>query len=222
METHILKVKTVSRVTHNVLRIVIEKPPQYSFKSGQATEVSINKPGWKDEKRPFTFTSLPVDSNLEFTIKIYPSHKGVTNELLNLKTGDELIIGDAWGNINYMGEGAFIAGGAGVTPFISILRNLHSKNKMGDNKLIFANDKEEDIINKEEFENILGDNFINILSQQKTSKYAYGYITETFLKKNIPDFSKFVYLCGPPSMMEAVEKLLANLNVPSVSIIKEK
>jgi ferredoxin-NADP reductase len=222
METHILKVKAVSRVTHNVLRIVIEKPSQYNFKSGQATDVSINKPGWQDKMRPFTFTCLPEDDHLEFTIKTYPSHKGVTNELLKLNKGDELIITDSWGAIDYQGEGTFIAGGAGVTPFISILRNLHSKNKMGDNKLIFANDKEEDIINKEEFENILGDNFINILSQQKTSKYAYGYITETLLKKNIPDFSKFVYLCGPPSMMEAVEKQLANLNVPSESIIKEK
>lgn len=142
--------------------------------------------------------------------------------LMNLKEGEELIIENSWGAINYLGEGAFIAGGAGVTPFISILRDLHSKNKMGDNKVIFANDKEEDIINKEEFENILGDNFINILSQQKTSKYAYGYITETFFKKNILDFSKFVYLCGPPSMMEAVEKQLANLNVAPESIIKEK
>lgn len=45
METHILKVEAVSHVTHNVLRIVTEKPPQYHFEPGQATEVSINKPG---------------------------------------------------------------------------------------------------------------------------------------------------------------------------------
>ena len=222
MNLHTIRVRSVEKTTHNVLRIVTEKPPQYHFESGQATEVSINKPGWEDEKRPFTFTSLPQDDYLEFVIKVYPTHQSVTNELLNLKEGEELIIENAWGAINYLGEGTFIAGGAGVTPFISILRNLHAQNKLGNNKLIFANDLETDIIYKEAFEKIMGDNFINILSQQKTAKYAYGYITETFLKKNIPDFGKFVYLCGPPPMMAAVEKQLANLKVSSELIIKEK
>lgn len=221
METHILKVKSVTHVTHNVLRIALVKPPQYSFESGQATDVSINKPEWKDEKRPFTFTCLPEDDHLEFTIKTYPSHKGVTNELLKLEEGDELIIRDSWGAINYQGEGTFIAGGAGVTPFISILRNLHSQNKMGGNKLIFANDKEEDIINKEEFKNILGDNFINILSKEELEPYEHGHITEEFLKSKVSDFSKYFYLCGPPSMEEAVEKILLNLHVDPKAIIRE-
>lgn len=101
METHILKVKSVVHVMHNVLRILTTKPLGYSFKSGQATELSINKPEWKDKKRPFTFTNLPDDDDLEFTIKAYTSHQGVTNELQNLQNGDELSIGDSWGNIEY-------------------------------------------------------------------------------------------------------------------------
>ncbi len=222
METHILKVKSVAHATHNVLRIVIQKPPQYSFQSGQATDVSINKPGWQDELRPFTFTCLPEDDHLEFTIKTYPLHKGVTNELLKLNKGDELIIRDSWGAINYKGEGTFIAGGAGVTPFISILRNLHSKNKMGGSKLIFANDKEEDIINKEEFEKILGGNFINILSQDKSDHYDHGYITEDFLKSKVTDFTKYFYVCGPPPMIDAIKNVLANLNVDPKMIIEEE
>lgn len=222
MKTHILKVKSVVHVTHNVLKIVTVKPPQYSFNPGQATELSINKPGWQDKKRPFTFTSLPDDDFLEFTIKAYPPHKGVTNELLRLSKGDELIIGDSWGAINYQGEGTFIAGGAGVTPFISILRNLHSQNIMGGNQLIFANDKEEDIINKEEFENILGDSFINILSLEKPDKYEHGYITEDFIKSKVSDFTQYFYLCGPPPMMKAVEIILVNLHVDPKTIIKEK
>ena len=222
METHILKVIAVTHATHNVLRIQTVKPPQYSFESGQATDVSINKPGWQDEMRPFTFTCLPEDDYLEFTIKTYPSHKGVTNELLKLNKGDELIIRDSWGAINYKGEGTFIAGGAGVTPFISILRNLHSKNKIGESKLIFANDKEEDIINKEEFEKILGGNFINILSQDESNKYEHGYITADFLKSNVADFAKYFYVCGPPPMIDAIKNVLANLNVDPKMIIEEE
>src|SRR5688572_9468624 len=124
-----VKIESIKKVTHDVLQIVTEKPSAYSFKPGQATEVSINKDGWKNKKRPFTFTSLPANDYLEFTIKTYPLHKGVTSELLSLKKNDELILHDVFGAITYKGEGVYIAGGAGVTPFISILRYLKASNE---------------------------------------------------------------------------------------------
>jgi predicted ferric reductase len=94
--------------------------------------VSINTPNLKT-KRPFTFTSLNDNDYLEFIIKIYDSNDGVT-ELGKLKQGDELLIHDVWGAIEYK-EGVFIAGGAGVTPFIAILRQLQAENKIANNKL---------------------------------------------------------------------------------------
>jgi ferredoxin-NADP reductase len=93
MEQNVVKVKSVEKATHDVLRIVTEKPKNYNFNPGQATDVAINKDGWQKELRPFTFTCLPDDNYLEFNIKTYPPHKGVTNELLNLRPNDELIIG---------------------------------------------------------------------------------------------------------------------------------
>jgi len=222
MEQHTVKVKSVENATHNVLRIVLEKPRKYIFTPGQATKISINKDGWIKEKRPFTFTSLPDNAYLEFTIKTYPSHQGVTNELLKLKPGDELLLGDSWGTIGYKGEGTFIADGAGVTPFISIFRYLNSKKGIGDNKLIFANRTKADIINKNEFEKILGKNFINILSDEKTGEQAHGHITEEFLKKSGIDLNMHFYVCGPPPMMDAIEKLLLNLNIDQKLIVKEE
>jgi len=47
---------------------------------------------------------------------------------LKLVKEDELILHDVFGAISYMGEGVFIAGGAGITPFISIFRYLKLKN----------------------------------------------------------------------------------------------
>ena len=146
MKNSIVKIKSIQHITHDVLQIVTEKPGHFNFTPGQATEISINKSRWKTEKRPFTFTSLPGSDFLEFTIKTYPTHKGVTNELLQLKKNDELILHDVFGAIAYKGEGIFIAGGAGVTPFICILRYLQSLNKIGENKLIFANKTKGDII----------------------------------------------------------------------------
>ncbi|MFV8326482.1 flavodoxin reductase [Flavobacterium sp. ZS1P14] len=222
MEKHIIKVKSIKNITHDVVQIVATKPENYVFSPGQATEISINKMGWKDKKNPFTFTSLPENDYLEFTIKTYPSHKGVTNELLKLKKDDELIVHEVFGYITYKGEGVFIAGGAGITPFISIFRDLQSKKKIGNNTLIFANKTKADIILESEFKNILGINFINILSDEKLEGYAHGQITKDFIKINTDTRDKLFYICGPPPMMEAIERQLIDLNVSKKSIVKEK
>jgi ferredoxin-NADP reductase len=221
MLQHHVKVKSINFLTHDVLRIVTEKPENYNFTPGQATEISINRNGWDEVKGPFTFTCLPDDYDLEFTIKTYPSHKGITNQLLQLKKGNGLILHDVFGAISYKGEGLFIAGGAGVTPFISILRYLKSKNKLGNNKLIFANKTKADIILEEEFKNLLGSNFINILSDEKVEGYANGQITESFIRANTDIVINMFYVCGPPAMMAEIEMQLARIGVNEKAIIKE-
>ena len=222
MKQHLVKIKSIKLITHDVLKIVTEKPQPYNFNPGQATEVAINKNGWKDEKRPFTFTCLPDNDYLEFTIKTYPSRKSVTNELLKLKKNDELILHDVFGAIAYKGEGVFIAGGAGVTPFVSIFRYLQSKNEIGNNKLIFANKTKADIIFEQEFKKLLGNNFINILSDENMKGYAHGQINLDFLNANILIINQHFYVCGPPPMMDAIEKELKHLKVDAKNIVKEE
>lgn len=222
MEKITLKIQSTSFVTHDVKSFVLDRPEGFSFEPGQAAEVSINKEGWRDEKRPFTFTSLPEDDQLEFVIKTYPSRKGVTNELLETKENDELILHDVFGAIKYKGPGIFIAGGAGVTPFISILRKLKKENKVAGNKLIFGNKKSKDIILEDEFKALLGDNFINILSDEKTRNYDRGLIDRNYLEKHMGDRDQKYYVCGPPSMMELVLGALKELEISEDSIVKEE
>lgn len=221
MEEHIVRILSVEPVTHDVRRFRVEKPAGYGFVPGQATEVSVNKPGWKDEKRPFTFTCLNLDPYLEFTIKIYSSHNGVTNELGQLKAGGELILRDVWGAIQYRGKGVFIAGGAGVTPFISIFRDLRTRNEASGNTLIFANKTRADIILENEFTELLGGSFVNILSQEKTDGLNYGHISKPFLRSIIKDFDTNFYVCGPPPMMDLVISLLKDFGVEQNSITIE-
>ena len=94
-----LKILSIEFVTRDVLQILTERPPSLEFTPGQAADISINKDGWKEEIRPFTFTSLPDDPFLQFTIKTYPERKGVTNELRGLKRKDELILHGVFGAI---------------------------------------------------------------------------------------------------------------------------
>ena len=221
-EEHIVKIINVENVTHNVKRFTLSKPDNYIFTPGQATDIVINKPEWLKERRPFTFTSLNEWDRLEFTIKIYSDHEGVTNELGKLKVGDELILHDIWGAIHYKGEGVFIAGGAGITPFIAIFRQLNKDGKLGNNQLIFSNKTSKDIILKDEFEQILGDNFINTLTQEKIEKYDNNIINEDYLKEKIKNLDQYFYICGPDPMIEAISNELQNIGVHKDKIVIEE
>lgn len=221
-EEHIVKILETEYVTHNVKRFKVSKPGSYKYKPGQATDVVINLPDWKGERRPFTFTSLNEWDSLEFTIKIYDDHKGVTNELGKLNAGDELILHDVFGAIIYKGEGTFIAGGAGVTPFIAIFRQLRKDGTLGNNKLIFSNRTVKDIILKDEFEKMLGKNFINTITDEQTDKYDKRKIDGSYLKEKIKDLSQYFYICGPDAMVESIQKNLHKLGVEKNKIVIEQ
>ncbi|QNL21467.1 flavodoxin reductase [Hyphobacterium sp. CCMP332] len=222
MSTYKIQVVEIKERTHDTFSFVTTKPKDYQFKPGQATELSILKEGWEDEKRPFTFTSLPGGEHLEFTIKTYPSHEGVTNELRKVKTGDSFEIGDAWGAIEYKGKGVFLAGGAGITPFIAILRHLQREDNLAGHKLIFANKSPEDIILKDELHTLLGENFINILDDNGNTDHPEGRIDKDFLKKHISDFDQHFYVCGPDKFNEAMIGYLKELGANAESVVFEE
>ena len=222
MAQHIVKITAIEPVTYNVKRFIVERPANYEFIPGQATDVCINTPEWKTELRPFTFTGLNTWDHLEFTIKIYPDHHGVTDQLGKLKKGDELILHDVFGAIHYQGEGTFIAGGAGITPFIAIFRQLDKENKPGNNKLIFSNRTSKDIILKDELTELFGNNFVNTLTREKTSLYDNNRIDRKYLLQNISDFSQFFYICGPDEMVEDIQHLLTALGADDKKIITEQ
>jgi ferredoxin-NADP reductase len=221
-EEHTVKILKVENVTHNVKRFTLSKPENYRFTPGQATDITIDLPAWKNERRPFTFTALNDWDTLEFTIKIYDDHNGVTNELGKLKPGDQLIIHDVFGAIHYKGEGVFIAGGAGVTPFIAILRSLYKEDKIGNNKLIFSNNTKADIILKDEFERMLGKNFINTLTKEKTDEYDNEKIDQNYLGNKVNNFNQYFYICGPDAMVEDIHKDLLALGVKEDKIVIEE
>lgn len=208
---NIVKIIEVNSVTHDVKQFKTEKPKAYDFTPGHATEVSINKEDWRDEKRPFTFTSLNDDDYLEFIIKTYPDHNGVTEQFDQLKPGDELIVRDTWGAIEYKGAGYIIAGGAGITPYIAMLRELQKENKLDGIKLIYTNKTDKDIILKEELDAMLKENATYVITDQDSTDYTKAYINKDFLKRNIEDFDGKFYVCGPPKMTAEVGKTLKDL-----------
>jgi ferredoxin-NADP reductase len=221
METHVVKILSITKVTHDVLQIRTEKPAGYAFVPGQATEVAIQHADWINERRPFTFTSLPSADFLEFTIKTYPAHKGVTNHLLSLVPGDALVVHEVWGAISYKGPGLFIAGGAGVTPFLAIFRQLAQEGKLQGNRLLFANKTKADIIHEAELAAGLGKEAIHVLSDELLPGYRHGFVDGTLLEETLAGHRDHVYVCGPPPMMDAVLKALENLGVGDAAVTVE-
>jgi propane monooxygenase reductase component len=221
MQTSVKIIDTIP-VTHNVRHYRVERPKGYGFSPGQATEMSIDRDGWRDEKRPFTFTSLPGADYLEFTIKSYFDHTGVTSQLWSLGAGDGLILRDTWGTIQYKGPGTFIAGGAGVTPFIAILRDLHAKGKIAGNRLIVSNQSEKDIILRDEFEAMEGLEIIWTVTGGGRTGLLQERIDSGFLERHVADFSGNFYLCGPDSMVKDLRGLLEDAGADVGNVTWEK
>lgn len=217
-----VKITNVTPEVTHVFRIRTEKPAGYKFSPGQSTELSLMYDGWEKEKRPFSFTCLPTDNFLEFTIKTYENHQGVTKRISTIAPGDEFEIGDSWGTLAYKGEGVFIAGGAGITPFLSILRDLNQKGQLGHNQLICSNKFEDEIICYDELKSMLGNRFINTITKQNEPELPVGRIDKAYLQAHIKDFNQNFYVCGPQGFTKAMISLLKELGAKADAVIFEK
>ena len=208
-------------INHDVKTFKVEKPKGYKFIPGQATWLSVNEKDWKKKKRPFTFTGLTSWEHLEFIIKIYPDPTGVTRTLGRINAGEELIIEDAFGAIQYKGTGVFISGGAGVTPFVSIFRDLYYKDKINGNKLICSNRTSEDVILMDELKKMLKKDYINLYTREKSIGFSHRRVDRNFLIDNISDFSQYFYVCGPEDFVRNITQLLQDLGVKPDTLVIE-
>lgn len=217
----ILKVLETNYVTHDVKRFVLEKPQGYTFIPGQSVNVSINLPEWKTQLRPFTFTSLPGDDYIEFMIKINLNGNGVTKKLDSINQGDELILHDIFGAIQYKDTGVFIAAGSGITPFLSIFRDLYKKKRLRGNLLIYSNKTTDDVIMAESLQAMLKDNFIPVFTRENIVGFIEKRIDRDFLIDHIRNFKQNFYICGPESFVKDLTKILLGLGASTDHIIFE-
>jgi len=220
-----VRILNIRQVTHNVRRYVLEKPAGYRFEPGQATELSLDEDGWRDKRHPFTFTALNDWDYLEFTIKSYfnTGGDGMTERLFGYGPGQKLLLRDPWGTITYKGPGTFIAGGAGVTPFIAMLRQLHKDGQLAGHRLIASNRKAEDIILREEFEAMDGLEVTWTVTDEPDAKgVLHERIDEAFLKRHVHDISQNFYLCGPDPMVADLKAALGGLGAKAEALTWEK
>jgi len=221
MEHH-AKLLASQFITHDVKRLVLSRPEGFRFEPGQGVELAVDKPGWQSEGRPFTPTSLPEDQILEFTIKGYPEHHGVTEQIHALKAGDSLLMSETFGTIHYHGPGTFIAAGAGITPFLAIIRRLARDKALDDHSLLYSNKEPRDIICEQELRHYLGDQARFVCTRESDCHCEPQRIDNNFLQNTLTDLSQHFYICGPPPFVEAVNSALRELGAEPDALVFER
>jgi hypothetical protein len=221
MEGHVVRILSTAYITPTVKRFQVSRPAGYAFTPGQAAEVAINRTGWKEQRRPFTFTGLPGARHLEFIIKIYEAHDGVTKQLALLHAGDELLLHAPFGAIAYRGPGFFIAGGAGITPFVAILRDLQHRKALRGNTLLASYREASDTILDEELTRMLGQHYLKIFTRQHVIGFRERRIDRDTLITLVQDFDQKFYVCGPDEFVRGINALLLDLGARSEALVFE-
>lgn len=204
-----------------------EKPVHYT--AGQFIELTLkhDNPDDRGIRHWFTLSSSPTDELLSITTK-FAAEGGSTfkKALKSLEPGAQLAISDPMGDFVLpkliQTPLIFVAGGIGVTPFHSILSWLADTGEQRDIKLLYAVNKEEDIVFQDTFSKA-GVHATIVVSEPSP---AWGgergrLNAELILGLEKPSEDTLIYVSGPEPMVEALEKDLANAGIDKRQIVTD-
>lgn len=195
-----------------------------NFEPGEFVYMKVeNNPLIPKEDHPFSISSSPSKNELRLSFKVLGDY---TNKLKNLKVDDKVELYGSYGEFtsymfNKYQNQVWIAGGIGVTPFLSML-HYESNNECSKNiYFIYANDNNDVSVYDNEIKKTVehtDDNIIyeNYLVSEKGFINA-NYIAERY--SNLKD--SVILLCGPKKMMISLKDQFVKLGVKHDKIIFE-
>lgn len=217
-------------IIKGTLRVSFQIPEPINFKPGQYMFVILQNPKFEDDrgnKRQFSILNSPNNSNvLTMTTRI--SESGFKKSLLQLSIGSEVQIGPIAGVFtlpdNTTKPLVFIAGGIGITPFMSMLSYISVKNLPYSITLIYSNRNQASTAYLKEIQNFSATipNLKLILTMTQDNEWTgeKRIIDSQFIKDYFPTVNENLYMVvGPPLMVEAVKKALTLAGV-SIDNIK--
>ena len=203
------------------------------FRAGQFAFLILDAGPFSLQQHPFSIaSSARSGSRLDFTIK----ELGDLTDAIGLtKVGTRAYVDGPYGALTLPdGPSAglmLIAGGIGITPIMSMLRTLHDEGHLGPLVLIYANGRQEDIAFSAELQLMAADDdfdmrLVHVLAQPPADwRGETGFVTAELIARYVPsqapDRWRYV-LCGPPPMMESVERSLLDMGIPSNRIESER
>jgi ferredoxin-NADP reductase len=211
--------------TSDITSYRFPRPPEFSYKPGQFFYVAL-KQDEKELNKHFSFSSSPTqDGFIEFTKRLTDHEYSMA--LKAAKVGDWARINGPYGEFTFEGEYpkiALLAGGIGVTPFISICKNATDKRLESQISLFLGCRSDNDIPFRRELEDMQQVNKnlkLHFVVNQASPdwKGATGIITAEMIQKELPDYKDNVfYSCGPPGMVTAMEKLIDSIGLPKAQL----
>lgn len=207
-------------------------PIPFSFAPGQFLTYSAEIDG-KLVKRSYTIASSAAQTAyVETTIK--REDKGIFSDYMHQKVseGDLLDVMGPSGAFTFTGKESdsvvLIGGGVGITPLMAAIRYLDDTAWPGEIFLIYGAQTTEHFIFRSELEDrqrrMRNLHVAATMARAAGTSWmgAEGQINREFLAQSVPDLLKRrIHLCGPPGMMQAMKKLLAEIGVPAEQIKTE-
>jgi len=246
---HSLSIKRITRETKNSISVYFDVPEtladRYTFEPGQYLTLKFDKDG-EEYRRAYSICTSPLSGELAVTSKRVPD--GVISNYMNdhLTEGQKVEVMQPQGtftvdlNHDRMVDYYLFAGGSGVTPMMSLIKTIVEKEPKSTVHLYYGNRDEENIIFKEELENLLvkyqGQLTVrHILSEpikKKSGLFSKAKSTwggwsgfpnqeniGSFLEENPHQGKEQIYMiCGPTIMMDTVKQSLESLGVTSDQI----
>ncbi|MEM2959638.1 MAG: FAD-binding oxidoreductase [Candidatus Jordarchaeaceae archaeon] len=229
-----LKVKEIIQETPSTktFRMVPTKGKLPPFRAGQYVNLFV-KIGNVLTSRPYSISSPPTKTDyIDLTVR---RKKGgfVSNYLLDkVKVGDEFETTGPMGQFYYepLTDGknlVFLAGGSGITPFMSIIREVVERKLDLNIWLIYGSRVPEDIIFGKELEQIAKKNknihYSVVISEPPEGyKGICGFLTRDIILNQIGDAEgKTFYMCGPEAMYNFCDAELASLKLPRRRLKRE-
>lgn len=238
-QTNIWKVVRVVPENHDTNSLYLEGSDDAFLgrKAGQFASLRIMRPeGWS-EPHPFTISCAPEDPVLRFTIKKIGRF---TSEIPGLAAGAPVKcmgpLGTFCRGIETRPSIVMLAGGVGITPFLSVLRHFMNIRAAHQVKLFWSNKTIDDVFCAEEIKemsrtlnckvihNLSRDEDVNRHSQDIFPHVVYepGRLGAEVLARHGAGTQDAFFLCGPPPMMDTVLKELASLGVDPEAVEREK
>ncbi|MEK7081181.1 MAG: ferric reductase-like transmembrane domain-containing protein, partial [Patescibacteria group bacterium] len=194
------------------------------FKPGQFVFLRFENNGILSESHPFSITSSLHSENLSLGIKSLGDY---TSMVYLLKPGAICRIEGPFGAFSYLKAKSkrqiWIAGGIGITPFLSMARQVNSDKTNKDYKinLFYITKNEDEMAFKEELVEISKQNY-NLKFHQYFSETE-GRISADFIYKNIDYIQDVeIFLCGPVGFMHSLKEQFIKLNFDNNKIYSEE
>ncbi len=204
------------------------RPTELDYKPGQFFFVTI-KHGDKKLRKHFSFSSSPTEKDhIEFTKRLTDHEFSLALKVA--KVGDWARIEAPFGKFTFEGEYpkvSLLAGGIGITPFLSYCKNATDKALSSKITLFYGCRTPEDFPFRKEFEILAQQNknlkLVFTVSQASPDwKGETGSIDVDMIKRYLPDYEEnMFYTCGPPPMVEAMERLVESLGLPKEKLKRE-